>query len=135
VVWVDGHSDYGHAFEVFWERYGRDVGPKSTVLLLGDARNNYHASQAWVVKEIGNKARHVYWLNPTALVLEHRRLDRERLRPSLRRCVRVSQPAPARSLRGEAGLTAATALVVGRFFGDRHIMGMALGAPGRRERA
>jgi hypothetical protein len=26
VVWVDGHSDYGHAFEVFWERYGKDVG-------------------------------------------------------------------------------------------------------------
>ena len=43
VVWVDGHSDYGHAFEVFWERYGKDVGPKTTVLLLGDARNNYHA--------------------------------------------------------------------------------------------
>ena len=28
VVWVDGHSDYGHAFEVFWERYGREVGPE-----------------------------------------------------------------------------------------------------------
>ena len=64
VVWVDGHSDYGHAFEVFWERYGKDVNPKTTVLLLGDARNNYHASQAWVVKEIRHKARHVYWLNP-----------------------------------------------------------------------
>ncbi len=64
VVWVDGHSDYGHAFEVFWERYGKGVGPKTTVLLLGDARNNYHASQAWVVKEIRQKARHVYWLNP-----------------------------------------------------------------------
>jgi len=64
VVWVDGHSDYGHAFEVFWQRYGRDIGPKSTVLLLGDARNNYHASQSWVVKEIEQKARHVYWLNP-----------------------------------------------------------------------
>ena len=64
VVWVDGHSDYGHAFEVFWEKYGRDVGPKTTVLLLGDARNNYHASQSWVVKEIRQKARHVYWLNP-----------------------------------------------------------------------
>ena len=64
VIWVDGHSDYGHAFEVFWERYGRDVGPKTTVLLLGDARNNYHASQAWVVKEMRKKARHVYWLNP-----------------------------------------------------------------------
>lgn len=64
VVWVDGHSDYGHAFEVFWERYGRDIGPKTTVLLLGDARNNYHASQAWVIREIRHKARHVYWLNP-----------------------------------------------------------------------
>lgn len=64
VVWVDGHSDYGHAFEVFWERYGKDVGPKTTVLLLGDARNNYHASQSWVIREIKQKARHVYWLNP-----------------------------------------------------------------------
>jgi uncharacterized protein len=64
VVWVDGHSDYGHAFEVFWERYGKDVGPKTTVLFLGDARNNYHASQAWVIKEVAAKARHVYWLNP-----------------------------------------------------------------------
>jgi hypothetical protein len=64
VVWVDGHSDYGHAFEVFWERYGKDVGPKTTILLLGDARNNYHAAQSWVVKEMRRKARHVYWLNP-----------------------------------------------------------------------
>lgn len=64
VVWVDGHSDYGHAFEAFWERWGKEVGPKTTVLLLGDARNNYHASQSWVVKEIQHKARHVYWLNP-----------------------------------------------------------------------
>jgi uncharacterized protein len=64
VVWVDGHSDYGHAFEVFWERHGREIGPKTTVLLLGDARNNYHAAQSWVVKEMRQKARHVYWLNP-----------------------------------------------------------------------
>ncbi len=64
VVWVDGHSDYGHAFEVFWQRYGREVGPRTTVLVLGDARNNYHASNSWVIKEIRAKARHVYWLNP-----------------------------------------------------------------------
>ena len=64
VVWVDGHSDYGHAFEVFWQKWGKDIGPKTTVILLGDARNNYHASQAWVVKEMRHKARHVYWLNP-----------------------------------------------------------------------
>ncbi|HLI52805.1 MAG TPA: VWA domain-containing protein [Acidimicrobiales bacterium] len=64
VIWVDGHSDYGHALEVFWDRWGRDVNPKTTVLLLGDARNNYHAAQAWVIAEMSKKARHVYWLNP-----------------------------------------------------------------------
>jgi uncharacterized protein with von Willebrand factor type A (vWA) domain len=64
VIWVDGHSDYGHAFETFWERWGKDINPKTTVLLLGDARNNYHAAQAWVLAEMSKKARHVYWLNP-----------------------------------------------------------------------
>jgi hypothetical protein len=64
VIWVDGHSDYGHAFSVFWERWGEEITPRSSVLLLGDARNNYHASQAWVVKELRARARHVYWLNP-----------------------------------------------------------------------
>ena len=64
VIWVDGHSDYGHAFEVFWERYGKDVGPKTTILLLGDARNNYHSSQSWIIKAISSKARSVFWLNP-----------------------------------------------------------------------
>jgi uncharacterized protein len=64
VIWVDGHSDYGHAFETFWNRWGKEITKKSSVILLGDARNNYHASQAWVVKEIEKRARHVYWLNP-----------------------------------------------------------------------
>ncbi len=64
VVWVDGHSDYGHAFEVFHDRWAKDIGPKTTVIILGDARNNYHASQSWVIKEMEHRARHVYWLNP-----------------------------------------------------------------------
>jgi uncharacterized protein with von Willebrand factor type A (vWA) domain len=64
VIWVDGHSDYGHAFETFWERWGREISPKASVIFLGDARNNYHASQAWVVREIRKRARHVFWLNP-----------------------------------------------------------------------
>jgi len=64
VIWVDGHSDYGHAFEIFNERYAKDVGPKTTVMILGDARNNYHASQSWVIKDLESKARKVFWLNP-----------------------------------------------------------------------
>ncbi len=64
VVWVDGHSDYGHALSVFYERWGHEIGPKTSILLLGDARNNYHASQAWVVRELRHRARRVFWLNP-----------------------------------------------------------------------
>jgi uncharacterized protein with von Willebrand factor type A (vWA) domain len=64
VVWVDGHSDYGHAFEVWHERHIREVTKKSSVILLGDARNNYHASQAWTLGEMRKRARKVYWLDP-----------------------------------------------------------------------
>jgi hypothetical protein len=64
VVWVDGHSDYGHAFEVFHQRHLLEITPKTSIILLGDARNNYHASQAWVLKELRDRARHLYWLNP-----------------------------------------------------------------------
>ena len=64
LVWLDGHSDYGHSFERFHAEHARDVSPRSTVLILGDARNNYRASNSWVVQEMQKKARHVYWLNP-----------------------------------------------------------------------
>lgn len=64
LVWFDGHSDYGHALERFWTVYGRDVTPKTTVLILGDARNNYRQANVWVLKELSSAARHVYWLNP-----------------------------------------------------------------------
>lgn len=64
VVWVDGHSDYGHAFSVFFDRHEREVTHKTSVIFLGDARNNYHASQAWILQALQKRARHVYWLNP-----------------------------------------------------------------------
>jgi len=64
VIWVDGHSDYGHALDVFHEKYSKEVSTKSTVMILGDARNNYHTSQAWIIKDLQDKARSVHWLNP-----------------------------------------------------------------------
>jgi uncharacterized protein with von Willebrand factor type A (vWA) domain len=64
VVWVDGHSDYGHAFEVFHNRHANEVTNKTSLIFLGDARNNYHASQAWVLRALGERARHLSWLNP-----------------------------------------------------------------------
>jgi uncharacterized protein with von Willebrand factor type A (vWA) domain len=64
VVWLDGHSDYGHAFTQFHARFHDAVGPRSTVLVLGDARNNYRAANTWVLAELRRRARRVYWLNP-----------------------------------------------------------------------
>jgi uncharacterized protein with von Willebrand factor type A (vWA) domain len=64
VVWVDGHSDYGHAFEIFHQKWGNEVTPKTSVIILGDARNNYHATQSWVLAELRKTARHLYWIDP-----------------------------------------------------------------------
>jgi uncharacterized protein len=64
VVWVDGHSDYGHALEVFHDRHLKEVTQKTSLILLGDARNNYHASQAWVLGALRKRGKHLYWLNP-----------------------------------------------------------------------
>jgi len=38
----------GHALRGVWERHGKDIGPKTTVLLLGDARNKPRLA-AWGV--------------------------------------------------------------------------------------
>ncbi|MFA5891263.1 MAG: VWA domain-containing protein, partial [Actinomycetota bacterium] len=64
VVWLDGHSDYGTSLERFWSDAGSALGPRASVLILGDARNNYRESGSWVIKEMRKKAKRVYWLNP-----------------------------------------------------------------------
>ncbi|ABW14612.1 VWA containing CoxE family protein [Parafrankia sp. EAN1pec] len=64
LVWFDGHSDYGHAIEVFAEKYPDAVGPRTSLLVLGDARNNYRATSAAVFRRLCGQARHSYWLNP-----------------------------------------------------------------------
>ena len=64
VVSHDGHSDYGSTFERFLDDYGKDLGPKATLLILGDARNNYRPKGEQALKQLCHKAKHAYWLNP-----------------------------------------------------------------------
>jgi hypothetical protein len=64
VVWFDGHSDYGHAFQTFVEKYPDAVGPRTSLLILGDARNNHRATAAATLRSMCQQARHSYWLNP-----------------------------------------------------------------------
>ncbi|MEN3358491.1 MAG: uncharacterized protein V7637_2473, partial [Mycobacteriales bacterium] len=63
VAW-DGHSDYGRAFEAFAEKWPDAVGPKTSLLVLGDARNNYRDPGLPTLRRLVGKARHAYWLNP-----------------------------------------------------------------------
>jgi uncharacterized protein with von Willebrand factor type A (vWA) domain len=64
VVWMDGHSDYGNTFETFLNRYGRQLTPRTTVIITGDARNNYRPPRAGFLGDIAKACRAVVWLNP-----------------------------------------------------------------------
>ena len=60
----DGHSDYGHAFLTFAREHADAVGPSTSLLVLGDARNNYRATHVRELAALTARARHSYWLNP-----------------------------------------------------------------------
>jgi uncharacterized protein with von Willebrand factor type A (vWA) domain len=64
LVWFDGHSDYGHAFGVFAERFTDALTPRTSLLILGDGRTNYRDPALPVLSALVSQARHAYWLNP-----------------------------------------------------------------------
>jgi uncharacterized protein len=64
VVWLDGHSDYGNSLETFFSRYGPQLTSKTTVIITGDARNNYRPPRDVVLSDIARSARALIWLNP-----------------------------------------------------------------------
>lgn len=64
VVWLDGHSDYGNSLETFYAKYGDQVTSRTTVIVTGDARNNYRPPRDAVLGDIAKRARAVVWLNP-----------------------------------------------------------------------
>ncbi|MFB8203685.1 VWA domain-containing protein [Kitasatospora purpeofusca] len=59
-----GNSDYGSALGEFAERHLDAVGPRTAVLILGDARNNYRDPHLPALRLIAARARQVHWLNP-----------------------------------------------------------------------
>lgn len=64
VINVYTRSNFGHAFHDFWKNHLSAVDNRTTVLILGDARNNYNDPRAWCLRDIHNKAKNVVWLNP-----------------------------------------------------------------------
>ncbi|HEX2571324.1 MAG TPA: VWA domain-containing protein [Polyangia bacterium] len=61
---VFANSNYGRAFVQFHARHLETVTPKTTVILIGDGRNNYNPDEAWALAEVKARAKRVLWLNP-----------------------------------------------------------------------
>ncbi|PYC67430.1 hypothetical protein C7C46_30295 [Streptomyces tateyamensis] len=64
MVGLHGYSDYGTALGQFADRHLAAVTPRSTVLVLGDARTNRRDPNLAALARIALRARRVYWLNP-----------------------------------------------------------------------
>ena len=64
VVTFDGHSDYGNALEVFAERWPTAVGPRTSLLVLGDGRTNFRHPGLPTLAELVRRSRSAHWLNP-----------------------------------------------------------------------
>jgi len=59
-----GRTDYGQAFQDFKEQGLDRVGNKTTVIILGDARNNYGDPETGILRLIYERSRRLIWLNP-----------------------------------------------------------------------
>jgi uncharacterized protein len=64
VVFFDGHSDYGRAFGQFVADHLGRLGPRTTVIVTGDARTNYRDPNVAALDRIARSSRALFWLNP-----------------------------------------------------------------------
>ena len=63
-----GRTNYGRAFTKFNDLHADALGPKTTLLILGDARSNYSDLHEDKLKQLAGSVKRVFWLNP-----EHQR--------------------------------------------------------------
>ena len=59
-----GSTDYGQALTEFVSLCLDEIDKKTTVVILGDARNNFGPDKANLMKSINERAKQVFWLNP-----------------------------------------------------------------------
>jgi uncharacterized protein with von Willebrand factor type A (vWA) domain len=59
-----GRTNYGRAFTTFAEKHPDALGPRTSLLVLGDARSNYSDLALETLRELAGQARHAWWLNP-----------------------------------------------------------------------
>jgi uncharacterized protein with von Willebrand factor type A (vWA) domain len=61
---ISGYTDYGRVWLDFEEQVVADLGPRSTVIVLGDARTNGRDPRADLFAHVSQNAGRSFWLNP-----------------------------------------------------------------------
>lgn len=64
VINVFEHSNFGRTFRSFHDHHLDSINRRTTVIIMGDGRNNYNPANAWALGEIQKQAKQVFWLNP-----------------------------------------------------------------------
>ena len=59
-----GSTDYGQALVDFKKKCLDDIDNRTTIIILGDARNNYGDCKQDILQEIYQRSKRVIWLNP-----------------------------------------------------------------------
>ena len=59
-----GSTDYAQALSDLASLCMDEIDKKTTVVILGDARNNFGPDKAFILKGIYERAKQVLWLNP-----------------------------------------------------------------------
>lgn len=62
VISLASNSNYGHALATFVRGHLGSITRRTTVLVIGDGRNNYNAANAWALADLKRKARRVVWI-------------------------------------------------------------------------
>ena len=61
---VSGYTDYGRVWLEFLDQVVDDLDPRSTVIVLGDARTNGREPHAGVFARVAQQAGRTFWMNP-----------------------------------------------------------------------
>jgi uncharacterized protein len=61
---VSGYTDYGRVWQEFEAEISEDLDPRSTVIVLGDARTNGREPHAETFGRVAERAGRTFWLNP-----------------------------------------------------------------------
>lgn len=60
-------TDLGHSLDTFFKQWSDSLNSRTTVIILGDGRNNYNSPRIDLMKQLQLRAKRLLWFNP-----EHR---------------------------------------------------------------